>query len=314
MRLCHFNYKDRVAAYTPPPPPSPKHGSNAARRREPSTILPRGKAILSSLGSTAALLFSTSTARLPFNPASAIAADPGSQPSPHQVDYSTFQKKLFQKPPGIIQYPDWMQGEWDVTFNFIGADFPSSTTSSSSSTAFIPKDKIIADTSLPGFRRLSIAMTPDVGKVGVKHRMRFKAVDDEGGVGRVEEDRSYNLQQALEAELGRGAVTSIDYEPNKNPNRASLSLFPGVSPNARRIELFWNSRSILPPSPTDSKEIQARSFRVAEDIRQVMLTPQLAETSTIGDYRHVWELYKDEVRKPSSFYIFPAQPFRLTVD
>ena len=249
--------------------------------------IPREKAVISSLASTLALLVSTTVLpSLPFS-------SPSSAASPaHQVDYSTFQKKLFQRPPGRIQYPDWMEGEWDAEWKFIGADFPSSVASSKS--AFIAKDKIIADTSLPGFRRLSVAITPDVGKPKVHHKMRFKAVEDEGAR-RIEEDRAYNIEQALEAELGKGAVTNIDYEPNKNPNRASLTLFPGVSPNARRIELFWNSRSILPAAPTDSKEVQAQSFRVAEDIRQVMLTPQLAETSIIGDYRHVWELYQDKV-------------------
>lgn len=181
----------------------------------------------------------------------------------------------------------------DIHFFFnIGADFPSSI-SSKKAKAFIPKDAIIDDTSLPGFRRLSVAMIPDVGETPVKHRLRFRRIEDEGA-SRVEEDRAFNLKQALEAELGRGAVTSLDYDPGDNPNRLSLALLPGVTPNARRIELFWNSRASIGPNAADSSEIQAQSFRMAEDIRQVTITPQLAETTTVGDYRHVWEFYQDK--------------------
>ena len=202
--------------------------------------------------------------------------------APHKVDYTAFQKKLFQKPPGLLAYPAWMEGEWQVGCNFIGADFPASATKAS---PYVPKDRIVSDTGLPGFRRLSIAMVPDVGK---DHAFRMRFVSKDGG--RVEEDKPYNLKQALESELGKAAVTTIEYNPDKNPNRASLNLLPGASPNAQRIELFWNARSVL-PSPPGPDGSSSSSFRFVEDIRQVSLTPQLAETSTVGDYRHLWEFY-----------------------
>lgn len=225
-----------------------------------------------------------------------------------------------------------MEGEWVVNCKFIGADFPSS---SAKVSPYIPKDRIVDDTSLPGFRRLSIAMVPDVGKTeGHQYNMRFIKKDDEGGSDRVEEgmflclplcmslcmylcmclfplrinrragvkwtfgftqkiyyyyaDKAFNLKQALESELGNSAVTGIEYNPDKNPNRASINLLPNVSPNAQRIELFWNARSTLPPQ---QGEEELESFRYVEDIRQVLITPQLQETTTVGDYRHVWELY-----------------------
>jgi hypothetical protein len=178
-----------------------------------------------------------------------------------------------------------MEGEWQVNCKFIGADFPSSATKDS---PYVSKDRVVSDTSLPGFRRLSIAMVPDVGK---DHAFRMRFAPKDGG--RVEEDKAFNLKSALESELGKAAVTVIDYSPDKNPNRASLNLLPGASPNAQRIELFWNARSVLPspPGPEGSSSSSSDSFRFVEDIRQVSLTPQLAETSTVGDYRHLWEFY-----------------------
>jgi len=214
-------------------------------------------------------------------PSSASAATGAA--APHTVDYTAFQKKLFQKTPGLLAYPAWMEGEWQVGCKFIGADFPSSATKAS---PYVPKDRIVTDTGLPGFRRLSIAMVPDVGK---DHAFRMRFVSKDGG--RVEEDKPYNLKQALESELGKAAVTTIEYNPDKNPNRASLNLLPGASPNAQRIELFWNARSVLPSPPEPDGSSSSSSFRFVEDIRQVSLTPQLAETSTVGDYRHLWEFY-----------------------
>lgn len=223
-------------------------------------------------------------AALATRPPSASAATGAAVP--HTVDYAAFQKKLFQKPPGLLAYPAWMEGEWQVDCNFIGADFPSSATKAS---PYVPKDRIVSDTGLPGFRRLSIAMVPDVGK---DHAFRMKFASKDGG--RVEEDKAFNLKSALESELGKAAVTTIEYNPDKNPNRASLNLLPGASPNAQRIELFWNARSVLPSPPGpdgSSSSSSSESFRFVEDIRQVSLTPQLAETSTVGDYRHLWEFY-----------------------
>lgn len=219
----------------------------------------------------------------------------------HTVNYTAFQKKFFQKPPGFLAYPSWMEGEWHVSCRFIGADFPSS---AANSNPFVPRERIAADTSLPGFRRLSIAMVPDVGK-DHDFRMRFLRPNVEGiGTGEVREDKVFNLKQALESELGKATVTNIDYNPAKNPNRASLALLPGSSPNAQRIELFWNARSSLPSPPLETDTTTGPSgsssgsssssqdvFRFVEDIRQVSLTPQLAETSSVGDYRHLWEFY-----------------------
>lgn len=182
-----------------------------------------------------------------------------------------------------------MQGEWQVTSKFINADFPSSNSQASPP---VPKESIISDTTLPGFRRLSIAMVPDVGKPQMDFRMRFVKTESEGGGSRVEEDKAFNLKQAIESEVGKAAVTSVDYTPEKNPNRLSLNLLPNATPNARRIEFFFNSRTAL-PAVAGAGEAAGSSFRYFEDMRQVNITPQLAEGTTfIGDYRHLWEFYR----------------------
>jgi len=263
-------------AFNPPSSPLlPLPASSRAKPMERRDLLKDGLLLLGGvmgLGLPAAAL---------IHPRSASAATGAAVP--HTVDYTAFQKKLFQKPPGLLTYPAWMEGEWQVSCKFIGADFPSSPAEAS---PFVPKGRIVSDTGLPGFRRLSIAMVPDVGK---DHAFRMRFVSKNGG--RVEEDKIFNLKNALESELGKAAVTTIEYNPDKNPNRASLNLLPGASPNAQRIELFWNARSVLPSPPGPDSSSSTGSFRFLEDVRQVSLTPQLAETSTVGDYRHLWEFY-----------------------
>jgi hypothetical protein len=260
----------------PPSPPRAPSGAGAAAGVD------RRSSIQTGLASAAGLLL------LPAALVSTTAAAPAA--AGHQIDYSAFKKSLFNTPPGLLQFPPWMEGEWDAAFSFVGADFPSSASSSSSSQAsVIPKDRIVADTSLPGFRRLSIAMVPDVGKPH-SFRMRFRAREDEGAR-RVEEDRAFNLKNALESEVGKGAVASVDYNPDRNPNRLTINLLPQAAVNAQKIELFCNARAPLPAGKGEEGAAE-ESFRFVEDIRQVSITSRLAETTTVGDYRHVWELYR----------------------
>lgn len=256
-------------AFQPPPqPPGPSLDRQSALVKDAAALLPF-------LG--AALAWGPLQAPQP-----AVAAK-------HTVDYSAFKKSLFQVPPKELTYPAWMEGEWNTKAKFIAADFPSS--SSTKASPYVPKDKIVNDVGLPGFKRLSICMVPDVGKDHA-FRMRFARAENEAGAS-VKEDKAFNLKQSLESELGKAAVVSIDYAPGKNPNRASLALLPNVSPNAQRIELFWNARAPLPALPGEAGAGQPPSFRYYEDIRQVNLTPSLAETSTVGDFRHVWEFYQE---------------------
>lgn len=215
--------------------------------------------------------------------------EPAAAAGGHAIDYGLFKKSLFNKPPGLLQFPGWMEGEWDAAFQFVGADFPSSVGSASGGGNSIPKDRITADTTLPGFRRLSIAMVPDVGKPH-RFRLRFQRREDDGGE-RVEEDRAFNLKAALESELGKGAVASINYDGAKNPNRLTVNLLPQAAVNAQKIELFGNARFALPVA---AGEEGLAAFRYVEDLRQVSISSRLAETTTIGDYRHVWELYRQE--------------------
>lgn len=266
----------------PPPPPTPPVAPTSPRSLDSDrrSALHAGAASL--LGG---LLLGQG---LGLGPAACPASAAG-----HTVDYSLFKKSLFNKPPGLLQFPAWMEGEWDTAFTFVGADFPSSVPPTGSgdgtgaSTKIIPKASITADTTLPGFRRLSIAMVPDVGKPH-RFRLRFRGREDDGGL-RVEEDRAFNLKEALESEVGKGAVAGISYDGDRNPNRLTINLLPQAAVNAQKIELFCNARAPLPPA---AGEGGLAAFRYVEDIRQVSISSRLAETSTVGDYRHVWELYR----------------------
>ena len=266
----------------PPPPPTPPPTSPRSLDSDRRSALAQHAGATSLLGGLVLGL------GLGLGPAARPANAAG-----HTVDYTLFKKSLFNKPPGLLQFPAWMEGEWDAAFTFVGADFPSSVPPTGSgggtgaSTKIIPKASITADTTLPGFRRLSIAMVPDVGKPH-RFRLRFQGREDDGGA-RVEEDRAFNLKEALESEVGKGAVAGISYDGDKNPNRITINLLPQAAVNAQKIELFCNARAPLPPA---AGEEGLAAFRYVEDIRQVSISSRLAETSTVGDYRHVWELYR----------------------
>jgi hypothetical protein len=249
--------------------------------------------------------------------------------SRHRADFADFERSLFNKPPTVITYPDWLEGEWSATMLFVGAKFPvlndpkvkltesrimvggrrdgaqrgggkdsrccNSTLVLSPSLSLDLQD----DTSLPGFRRLSVAMLPDIRPIGgaaTKMRLRLVKVggpgegalvavgggphhvcvcvwmlcrmdgllmyrmyvdveavanewlpqdqpcpgvvcvqvEDEAGA-RVVEDKNWDLLQSMEGELGEGAVKAVEYDPAVNPNRATISLKSGASPNAQRI-------------------------------------------------------------------------------
>jgi hypothetical protein len=141
-----------------------------------------------------------------------------------------------------------------------------------------PRSRVVADPTIPGFQKLSIAYVPDVGS-GATHQLRFVRRAD----GAVVEDRAFNLKSVMDAYLGKPIVEEVQYSPEREPNRATVRLVAGGSVNAERIELFSNARE----SATRDDGV----FFALESLRQVTLgyttqfnTPRVAVT----DYEHVW--------------------------
>jgi len=178
-------------------------------------------------------------------------------------------------PPAEARYPDWLEGEWSVEQAFAGYEMPNKD--------YIPRDVLMAEADVPGFKKLSIASLPDVGKEGVRFTMRW-ARDAEGIV---REDRTANLNSAIRGGLGYDAIDYIDYKTDQgnpggllgsnagNPNRLKLVFAPGLTKNADRIELFVNAREAEAPSED--------LFYTSEALKQVTFSPR---RSINGEYAH----------------------------
>lgn len=146
-----------------------------------------------------------------------------------------------------------MVGEWDVTSVFNGFVFPSRKVS---------KQQIIADYTVPGFQKCSIAATADVGKENVNYR--FKILDHRL------EDRVGNLKRSIDAYLGYPAVSQVLYDAKANPNRISIDFVDYKTINAERIELFCNAReSEEYEIKNDDDQQTTRVFVCSEYARQV---------------------------------------------
>ena len=180
--------------------------------------------------------------------------------------------------PAETAYPTWFEGEWRAATTFAGYELPAKD--------IISREALFAEADVPGFKKCSIALFPDVGKEGVRFSMRW--FKDSKGV--VREDRASNFRSVTRGGLGYDAIERVDYmeDPNNpyglgsntgNPNRIKLVFARGLTTNAERIELFLNAReSEVPDGRPDL-------FYTEEAIRQV--TFSAGQTRQIsGEYAH----------------------------
>ena len=176
----------------------------------------------------------------------------------------------------------------------------------------------MADVSTPGFQKLSIIYVPDVG-LGGTYQLRFVR---RGSDGAVTEDRAANIAAVVAGFLRKPLVDSVEYAPERDPNRCTVRFVPGATVNAERIELFSNARESA-TRPADGV------FFALESLRQVTLgyttqynTPRVAVT----DYEHVWTYRRlppsdgdggrERVRATLSTagYVQPNEALRYTSD
>ena len=108
-------------------------------------------------------------------------------------DSSLLTKPSGGAPPGETVFPAWMAGEWKVKQSFAGYELPAKDK--------IDRTELFAEADVPGFKKCSIALLPDVGKEGVSFPMRWAA--DSSGL--VREDRVFNYRAATRGGLGYDA-------------------------------------------------------------------------------------------------------------
>ena len=125
-------------------------------------------------------------------------------------------------------YPPWFEGEWETEVNFRGFEFPT--------LPQLTKEQLVADTSVAGFQKLSIAMLVDVGRPKSEYITRFVPDGSGSAAGRaagVIEDKPFNIRAAIDGVLcpTRGDcapfVKDVTYD-KANPNRISVAFEPQV--------------------------------------------------------------------------------------
>ncbi|KAL7575055.1 hypothetical protein ACA910_000428 [Epithemia clementina (nom. ined.)] len=208
---------------------------------------------------------------------------------------------LFNVPPSVQVYPDWMRGDWQIqNCRLDGYIFPSPN---------IPRTQLIADVIIPGFQKCSIAQTADVGKEAMAPFLW--RIDPQTGW----EERSFNFPQTINAYLGYQAVQSVLYDAKRNPNRLSIDFVDYRTVNAERIELFCNARDsesydmMVTVNDRDENDDRAttttrrRVFVASEHVKQVTF----GTGSTVGVPRQVTTNYglywtwQQEVLQPAAF-------------
>jgi hypothetical protein len=204
----------------------------------------------------------------------ANAANAGLANKLSQRDPSMLKNSVFNIPPGPQIYPEFMTGDWDVTIKFRGFLFPSTS---------IPKEKLVANVSIPGFQKLSIATVGDVGREITKYQM---SIDRSTRL----EDRKLSLSTSINGHLGYEAVREVIYDAKDNPNRISIDFIPNRTRNANRIEIFCNGRESELVQAQDSASGQT-VFVCSEYIRQVTfgLSQEFGVARQVsGNYGHFW--------------------------
>jgi len=187
-------------------------------------------------------------------------------------DAALLKKPFLSARPGPQAFPDWLEGTWRCEASFRGYEFPSKT---------ISKARVVANTDLAGFTKLSVARFGDVGRESTVYDVAFARSG-----GRVYEDLSGNLRRSLAAHAGGddGLVRSVDYDAGKNPNRVTVDLREGGR-NGERIELFVNARR--------DEALGDDFFLNAESIRQMTLGGPTLQNPTqprivISEYQHYY--------------------------
>ena len=194
-------------------------------------------------------------------------------------DPNALSNSVFNVPPGVQVYPEFLRGTWDIDCRFGGYLFPSTK---------IPKERLISNYQVPGFQKCSIAATCDVGK----DSRWTMTIDTSTGW----EDRVSTLTSQIDSNLGYSSIAEILYNPKSNPNRLSIDFVEYKTKNAERIELFCNAR--------ESEYVpETGVFVCSEYIRQVTFgtgSQVGVPRQVVGNYAHFWTWRQKNPGDPST--------------
>jgi hypothetical protein len=214
---------------------------------------------------------SSSNLLLPPNAATAAYGSLATKLS--KKDPSALVSSIFNVPPSMQVYPEFLRGTWQVTCKYGGYLFPSKK---------IPRERLTANAQIPGFQKCSIAALSDIGKESFDYTL---SIDEATGV----EDRTTSLTTQINANLGYSAVSEILYNPKSNANRLSIDFVEYRTRNAERIELFVNGR--------ESEYVpETQVFVCSEYLRQVTFgtgSTQGVPRQAATNYAHFWTWKKN---------------------
>ena len=191
-----------------------------------------------------------------------------------QRSAENLKKPILNVPPGPMEYPEWLLGDWTVSKRFAGYEITATK---------IPKTELVKNIDIPGFQKLTIADIADVGSNATFQR-RYVRKD-----GKIREDRALNLKASIDGHYQREVVDDVKFD-DRNPNRATIRLSGPASRNADRIELFTNARR-------SDEDVDENLFLTAESIRQVTYGPPTINAPgvpriVIGEYQHFYTYHQ----------------------
>ena len=181
----------------------------------------------------------------------------------NECDDPAYKKSLFNRPPGVLIYPDYFDGTWATTFQFSDAKF----------TDQLTMKELSSDVNVAGFRKYGVAYMPDIGSsftCGLRYTKKS---------GSVLEDREFNLRGILQSAT-QGTADEIEYDYKKDANRCSVKYHDAKG--SGKQEMFTNFR--YHDTPPDG------SFHTIENIRQSTVRTKFQQraSQTIVDYGLEW--------------------------
>jgi len=275
----------------------------------------------------ATALHALSATLLPSTARASVPAEIDTSSSPTATGNSAAFNKLLQRAttggdvvspgnslwskPGLMLYPRWLFGEYDVSSTFSSFRLPLGeryVAQALLNAARAPADQggvgSTATYSMKWFSTLP-------NTLGNQLRFALGSLPEDAVV----QDRAYNMRQMTNAYMGYEAVEYVEYEPREAPDRASVQfsrLTPDMRPlPPRKAELYVNnSQTAEGVLGTESTP----AFVTSELLRQVLVGVRSVE---VQDYEviNLYELLDKDVvrvRNRTAIYLEPRDELYFT--
>lgn len=202
------------------------------------------------------------------------------------LDLPKYQKSLLNIPSNDFWYPPYLLGLWKSDFKFINAEFSDK----------VPVEKLAQDNIVPGFKKYSVFMYPEMGK-DITTTLKFVQLDSHPS-----EDHSYNLRKLMSAftacaDRDSDGAVSIDSTEETVIDSAPYSYqnADGIFPHPWKIRYHDKFGDGEVEVKTTKRDINVYSGIVEtnEFVRQTHTRRDIVSGTSeriIGDYAINWKL------------------------